>query len=419
MPPSSKLPSPPGRRPLTRRDLLHGGAFAVAGATVVGLPIPFARFLPAGVLLLAHAADGEGGKEGLTHLSDRPVNMETPAHLLDDEATLAHRLFVRNNGLAPPVAEIADEDWTLTIDGEVETPLWLTIADLKRDFDVVTLRLQMECGGNGRRYFSPGASGNQWGFGAIGCPDWTGVRLADVLARAGVKESAVYTAHYGADTHLSGDPDKLPISRGMPIEKALEPHTLIAWSLGDGPLPPTNGYPLRLVVPGWPGSCSHKWLTRITLRDREHDGPKMTGQSYRVPAYPVAPGTEVPDEDMVIITSMPVKSMITFPETGVSRAPGNAFEARGHAWAGERSIAAVETSIDFGATWSPARLEAPVNKYAWARWRADVTLPAPGYYEIWARARDDAGVMQPPIAPGWNPRGYLNNMQHRVAVFAV
>ncbi|MEM8988599.1 MAG: sulfite oxidase [Pseudomonadota bacterium] len=407
------------RIPLTRRGVLTGAA---AYAAALGAPIPFARFLPAGLAPVALAADQEGaahGKDGLTVLNARPVNIETPPHLLDDAATPAERLFVRNNGLPPDVADIADEDWTLSIEGEVERPLSLTIADLKRDFETVTLRLQMECGGNGRRYFTPGASGNQWSFGAIGCPDWTGVRLRDVLARAGVKSSAVYTAHYGADTHLSGDPDKAPISRGAPIDKALEPHTLIAWAMNGAAMPALNGHPLRLVVPGWPGSCSQKWLTRIVLRDQVHDGPKMMGQSYRVPAYPVAPGTEVPDEDMVIIESMPVKSLVTFPETGVARAPGEAFEVRGHAWAGDRAVAALDVSIDFGATWAPADLSEPVNRYAWQRWRADVTLPEAGYYEVWARARDASGIAQPPNPPGWNPRGYLNNMQHRIAVFAV
>lgn len=145
----------------------------------------------------------------------------------------------------------------------------------------------------------------------------------------------------------------------------------------------------------------------------------MGGQSYRVPAYPVAPGTEVPDEDMVIIQSMPVKSLITAPETGVIQTPNTPFEVRGHAWAGDRDVKEMHVSIDFGRSWMKAELAAPKNRYAWQHWRADITLPQHGYFEVWARATDDAGVMQPPVPPGWNPRGYLNNMQHRIAVFAV
>ena len=315
--------------------------------------------------------------------------------------------------------EIDKAAWTLEIDGEVEQPLSLSIDDLKSQFETVTLQLQIECGGNGRKFFSPGASGNQWTFGAVGCPEWTGVRLADVLNAAGVKESAIYTAHYGADTHLSGDPSKEPISRGMPVAKAMDPHNLIAWAINGEAMPLMNGHPLRLVVPGWPGSCSQKWLTKITLRDRVHDGAKMTGTAYRVPKSPVAPGTPVPDEDMEIIESMPVKSLITAPVTGARYTVGETFTARGHAWAGDLDVTALDVSVDFGATWTPTTLEAPVNKFAWQHWTAEMRFDAPGYYEIWARARDSEGRMQPPLPPGWNPKGYLNNMMHRIAVFAV
>jgi len=369
---------------------------------------------------LAQDADGAlRAKPGLTLLNDRPINMETPPHLLDDDVTPAERLFVRNNGLPPVLDGAAAENWRLVIDGEVATPLNLSIADLKSRFETLTLQLQIECGGNGRKFFRPGASGNQWTFGAVGCPQWSGVRLRDVLQAAGVKDNAVYTAHKSADTHLSGDLEKDPISRGVPIDKAMEEHNLIAWALNGEALPALNGFPLRLVVPGWPGSCSQKWLTHITLRDRVHDGAKMTGTSYRVPAYPVAPGTSVPKEDMEIIQAMPVKSLITFPQTGVRVSPQSEFEVRGHAWAGDNSVSSVDISIDFGATWQSANLSRPKNRYAWQRWRAAVSLPQAGYFEVWARATDNEGRAQPPVPPGWNPKGYLNNMQHRVSVFAV
>lgn len=405
----------------SRRTLLKA-AGGVSFAAALGAPIPFVRFLAPGLapVALAQAVSPAAlGKDGLTLLNDRPINMETPPHLLDDEITPAARLFVRNNGLPPAEETVSAEDWRLAIDGEVETPLDLSIADLKARFETVTLQLQLECGGNGRKFFKPGASGNQWTFGAVGCPQWTGVRLSDVLGAAGVKPSAIYTAHYGADTHLSGDPEKRPLSRGVPIAKAMDPHNLIAWAINGEAMPALNGHPLRLIMPGWPGSCSQKWLTRINLRDRVHDGAKMLGKSYRMPAYPVAPGTSVPDEDMEIIHSMPVKSLITYPQTGVKVRPDTAIEVRGHAWAGDLDVAAVDVSIDFGATWMPADLAPPANKYAWQHWRVGVTLPEAGYFEIWARARDSHGRAQPATTPGWNPKGYLNNMQHRIAMFAV
>ncbi|MEO0419443.1 MAG: sulfite oxidase [Pseudomonadota bacterium] len=358
-------------------------------------------------------------KEGFDVLGEKPFNAETPAHLLDDRITPAKRMFVRNNGIPPQIKDADIEGWTLSIEGLVETPLKLSIAELKTRFEPVTLQLQMECAGNGRRYFSPGASGNQWTFGAIACPDWTGVRLADVLTAAGILPGAIYTAHYGADTHLSGDPERQPISRGVPVEKAMDPHNLIAWAINGEDMPIPNGHPLRLVVPGWPGSCSQKWLTRIELRDQVHDGAKMTGQSYRVPAYPVAPGTDVPDEDMVVIGSHPVKSMITYPKTGSRIRPRSPTLVRGHAWAGDRDVTAVDVSIDFGRTWLAANLEAPTNRFAWQHWSAEIVTPQAGYFEVWVRATDNAGEMQPAIPPGWNPKGYLNNMQHRIAVYAV
>jgi DMSO/TMAO reductase YedYZ molybdopterin-dependent catalytic subunit len=311
------------------------------------------------------------------------------------------------------------DGWRLRVDGEVDRPLDLTLAELKQAFEAVTLRLVIECAGNGRRFFRPAASGNQWTFGGVGCADWTGVRLRDVLQRAGVKRSAVYTGHYGADGHLSGDPARTAISRGVPIAKAMEPHTLIAWAMNGADMPVLNGHPLRLVVPGWPGSCSQKWLTRIWVRDREHDGEKMTGQSYRMPAYPVAPGTEVADADMEIIQSMPVKSLITSPATGSRMRFGAPIEVRGHAWSGETDVAQVDVSIDFGATWTRASLAPAANKYAWRRFRASVRAPEQGYYEIWARATDAEGRAQPASPPGWNPHGYCNNQQHRVAVFVI
>ncbi len=406
----------------TSRRALLKTAGGVSFAAALGAPIPFARFLAPGLapVALAQAVSPAAlNKDGLTLLNDRPINMETPPHLLDDAITPATRLFVRNNGLPPAVETVSAENWRLAIDGEVETPLDLTIADLKARFETVTLQLQLECGGNGRKFFKPGASGNQWTFGAVGCPQWTGVRLSDVLDAAGVKPSAIYTAHFGADKHLSGDPERHPLSRGVPITKAMERHNLIAWAINGEAMPALNGHPLRLVIPGWPGSCSQKWLTRINLRDKVHDGAKMSGKSYRMPAYPVAPGTSVPDEDMTIIHSMPVKSLITYPQTGVKKRPSSAFEVRGHAWAGDDDVAAVDVSIDFGATWRSADLDPPDNKFAWQHWRIDVTLPEAGYFEIWARARDSQGRSQPATTPGWNPKGYLNNMQHRIAIFAV
>ncbi|MEM7060191.1 MAG: sulfite oxidase [Pseudomonadota bacterium] len=380
-------------------------------AAIVGTSIPFGRNLPVGFVPAALADEVLAGKDGLTLLNDRPVNAETPPELLDDAITPTNRHFIRNNGIPPE--DVDAEAWTLTIDGFVDTPMTMTVADLRANFEVVTMALTLECGGNGRSFFDPPAKGNQWTYGAVACSEWTGVRLKDVLEKAGVQSNVVYTAHYGADEHLSGDPDKLPISRGVPIAKAMTDNVLIAFEMNGAPLHPMNGAPLRLVVPGWPASTGHKWLTRIELRDIVHDGPKMTGKAYRVPNRKVSPGEKVETEDFVIIERMPVKSLVTFPANGAE--VGMETEVRGHAWSGDREIAKVDISFDFGATWQAADLDAPVNSGAWQNWRATVKLPQAGYYEVWARATDSEGEMQP-FAIDWNPKGYLNNTMHRVGL---
>ena len=389
--------------------------------TLAGLPVIFGAALPEGIRLLGLPPAGPtlpGKHPELLILNDRPVNAETPAHLLDEKVTGADRLFVRNNGLAPASPPADPSTWTLRISGEaIPEPVTFTLVELQQRFTERTYRLTLECGGNGRKEFSPPARGNQWGSGAVGCPEWTGVRLRDVLEAAGYdKSKAVYIGYYGADTHLSGDPDKVVISRGVPIGKAVENESLIAWAMNGEPLPLLNGYPLRLVISGYPASVSGKWLTEIVVRDRVHDGEKMEGQSYRLPCTPVPPGTEVADRDMCIIEAMPVKSLITSPKTGAVLTAGQSLPLAGHAWCGQGAVSKVDYSIDFGSTWKRCSLTQAANRYAWQHFSATVRFPQAGYYEVWARATDEAGSAQPMVLPNWNPRGYLNNACHRIAV---
>lgn len=391
-------------------------------STALGMTIPFARFMPAGLVPAAFAAENAPdqieGKEGLVILNDRPVNAETPAHLLNDDVTPNRYMFIRNNGLPPE--NVNPDNWNLEVSGEsCVTPTTFSIADLKARFEEVTLQLQLECGGNGRSEFVPAASGNQWTTGAIGCPSFTGVRLRDVLNYCGVARDAVYVGYYGADTHTSGNPDLDPISRGVPITKAMERESLIAWAMNGEDIPIQNGFPLRMVCAGWPGSVSGKWIDRIVVRDRVHDGEKMAAPSYTVPAVPVAPGSRVPAEDMRIIESMPVKSLITSPQSGISHDFRQRMTVRGHAWAGDNQVSGVFLSVDFGATWLPTAVSPPANRLSWQTFQSWVQFPEPGYYEVWARAMDNQGRSQPMVVPGWNPRGYLNNACHRIAVQAV
>ena len=357
-------------------------------------------------------------KPHLRALSVLPLNAETPAHLLDEPFTSAPHMFVRNNGLLPTSTD--PSGWGLNIDGEAcLRPRRFSLAELRTQFEAHTYALTIECGGNGRAEFHPPVPGNQWTTGAVSCARWTGVRLGDLLNAVGMTSDAVYVAYYGKDRHLSGDPAKVVISRGVPVAKAQQPETLVAWAMNDAPIPPLHGGPLRLVAGGWPGSVSGKWLHRLAIRDRVHDGPKMGGHSYRVPCEPVEPGAEVPAEEMCIIEAMPVKSLITHPASGVRHRLAGPLAVRGHAWAGERAVARMFLSADYGQTWQRAALDEPINRLAWQRFHGEVRFTRPGYYEVWARAEDDHGVAQPMLVPGWNPKGYLNNACHRIAVQVV
>jgi len=413
----------------SRRGFLGGAGVAAMGA-VVGGSIPFSQNMPAGLVPTALAQNTPpapeskgpqhlefpGKDKGLVVIGDRPLVAETPENLLDDDTTPTSKFYIRNNG-NPPEAPANPDAWKLTIDGEVNKPLEITLGDLKKNYRAKTLRMVLECGGNGRSFFTPPTSGNQWTNGGAGCAEWTGVSLADVLRTAGVKPSGIYTANYGADTHLSGDAKRLTLSRGVRIAKAMEPESLLVWAMNGKPLENVHGAPLRLVIPGWAGSVSHKWLTKITIRDKEHDGPGMTGTSYRLSINPMVPGSKADPKNFRILESMPVRSIVTSPANGNKLAAGTReLKLRGAAWAGDLTVRQVDVSVDFGQTWVRANLNQPKNRFDWQRWTANVKVPSDGYYEVWSRATDSNGKMQPHTAPNWNPSGYGANPFHRIAV---
>ncbi|MCX6213883.1 sulfite oxidase [Spirosoma sp.] len=405
-----------------RRGFLKTSSLATL-TSLLGTPIAFADRLPKHYLPLVFRLDDPANpmatkNKSLVVLNDKPWNVETPAYLLDDDVTPAEKMFIRNNGQIPASIDLAG--WKLTINGEsVKAPKTYTLAELKAKFKPYTYQLVVECGGNGRAGYFPKTAGNQWTEGGVSCAEWTGVRLKDILADVGLTDTAVYIGYYGQDLHLSGDPNQPVISRGVPIAKALEDETLVAWAMNGQDIPLVHGHPLRLVIGGWPASVSGKWLHTIAIRNKVHDGAKMTGKSYRVPIHPVVPGVDPPDSDFKIIESMPVKSVITFPQTGLETPMGKPLALRGHAWAGDRVVKELYVSIDFGETWQKADLKAPKNRLAWQQWSAEVNFPIQGYYEVWARATDDKGVSQPMVMPQWNPEGYLNNACHRIAVKVV
>jgi sulfite oxidase len=411
----------------SRRSFLGGTGLAAIGA-VIGGTMPFSKGSGVGVSeaqaqgAAAPAAKGPqllkypGKNEGLVVLGDRPLVAETPENLLDDDTTPTAKFFIRNNGQMPEETKDPD-NWKLVIDGEVNNKIEITLGELKKKFKPVTRRLVIECGGNGRSFFNPQARGNQWTNGGIGCAEWTGVKLIDVLKTAGVKPSAVFSGHYGADPHLSGEKGKDALSRGVPIKKLMDENNLLVWAMNGQPLSLIHGFPLRLIVPGWPGSVSAKWVTRIWIRDKAHDGQGMGGTSYRVPINPMVPGDKVDEKNFRDLESMPIRSIITSPSNGTKLAKGaREVNLRGAAWAGDNAVKDVHVSTDYGATWQKASLGKPKNKYDWQRWTAKVKLPSDGYFEIWTRGTDSKGTMQPHIAGNWNPQGYGANPMHRIAV---
>ena len=351
-------------------------------------------------------------KPELTVLPTPELNAETPAHLLDEDITPTDRLFVRNTGFMPGFSDAELAAWMLTIDGCVRAPRRFSLDALKRDFETVSQIAVMECAGNGRAFFKEQTSTVLWMHGATGCPRWTGVRLGDVLRACGVTAEAVYTGHHSPDLYL--DDSGPALSRGLPIAKALAPETMLAFGLNGAPLPPIHGGPLRIIAPGYPGAASQKWLTRIELRDREHDGERMAGLHYRMPRVPMQPGDPIDESLFDVITDMPVRSVITSPRDGFTARLGDPLMLRGHAWSGHVPVVSVEVSTDGGTRWRKATLGPLPDRFAWRRVLLTLPAPQPGELEIIMRATDAQGHTQPLGSAPWNPRGYLNNTCHRI-----
>jgi DMSO/TMAO reductase YedYZ molybdopterin-dependent catalytic subunit len=341
--------------------------------------------------------------------STRPEDLEMPLSGFSDYITPIEHFFVRTHVYVPTVN---GNEWRLKIEGEVAAPQVLTLDDLKK-MPAVDLVSVVECAGNGRGFFEPPVAGAQWSTGAVGNARWRGVRLADVLRNAGLKDSAREILFDGADVPLGTMPD---FQRSIPLKKALDPHTLLAYEMNGETLPVKHGFPLRVVAPGWASDSWMKWLTGIRVLDKEHDGFWMKG-AYRRPPRPVAPGAAVPPEQMVPVTSLRVKSVIAEPRDGSQAAAGKPVRIRGVAWSGDAgSVTGVDVSVDGGRTWKAAALPAgQKTQFGWRQWELVWTPPQEAYYTILARARDSAGNTQP-FDQEWNPAGYGWNVVPRVGL---
>jgi DMSO/TMAO reductase YedYZ molybdopterin-dependent catalytic subunit len=343
--------------------------------------------------------------------STRPEDLEMPLEGFADFITPIDHFFVRSHVSVPKV-ELAQ--WQLKIDGHVSTAFSLSMADLRK-MPAVELVSVLECAGNGRSFYQPSAAGLQWANGAVGNGRWRGVRLADVLQRAGVKVGAVEVLFDGADVPLGTMED---FQRSIPLKKALDSDTILAYEMNGEPLPVKHGFPLRVVVPGWAGDSWTKWLTGIRVLNEESRGFWMKN-AYLHPGKPVAPGAVIPADAMRPVTSLHVKSVIASPGNESSVEPGKPVIVHGAAWTGDAGgrIAAVDVSVDQGRTWKAAKLTGPATAFGWRLWEFSWTPAREQRYTVLARARDTSGDIQP-VVPEWNPSGYLFNAIARVDVNA-
>ncbi len=360
---------------------------------------------PAGAVPTASTM-GEKAPEMKMH-SERPLTASVTAEHHNFAVTPSNRMFVRNNLLTP---DIAANQHVLRVKGLVDRPLELTVDELKRRFPAFTTQSMLECAGSGRTGFNPTPRGTPWPpTGGMGCPQWTGVSVAEVLKAAGMQSGAAHVAFTGAD--FGALPNIPPVTRSIPVWKAMERHTMIAFDMNGAPLPKVHGYPLRIVVPGWAGSASTKWVSSIDVLAAPFKGPYMD-ESYRIPARPVAPGEKMP-ADAVATEAWPVKSMITHPAPNAKFAAGGAMLVEGRAWAGDYEIARVDLSFNEGVSWVRADLNAGGDRYGWRTFSYEYRPRSSGYMTVLARAADDKGSVQPIIA-AWNPLGYFWNGIHRV-----
>ena len=346
---------------------------------------------------LAPAALLEAAEKYMLQVGGYPLNAETPLELLTDYLTPNDLFFVRSHWI-PRMPEA--RTWRLTVDGDVNKRLSLMYPDLRK-MPRAEATCVLQCAGNGRGLHQPVLPGVQWMYGAVGNARWTGVRVRDVLARAGVKAGAAHLHLFGSDD----PPGKVPpFHRSIELSKAMD-DCILAYEMNGQPLPPQHGAPLRLIVPGWAGDHWMKWIVKLTVSSKPQTGFFMD-TAYRWPLKPGEPGVAFKPEEMKPLTEMAVKSNIT---TAPKKARvGHAIDLRGFAFSGAPGIAKVEVSDDDGRTWRPATLDPRSAPHSWRLWSYRWTPKRAGAVRLFARATDSAGAVQPRSAV-WNQSGYLYN----------
>jgi DMSO/TMAO reductase YedYZ molybdopterin-dependent catalytic subunit len=401
-----------------RRHFLHASA---AGALLAASPL---RALAAGQLgpaglpsgaLESAVLDTLPGRVPLIKRTWRPPNFETPTAYFNDAFTRNEAFFVRYH--LANIPEVDAASWRLTIGGPAaEKALELDLEQLKRGFEQVEVAALCICSGNRRGLSNPHVPGVQWGNGAMGNARWKGVRLRDVLNRAGVKADALEVVADGADAAVL---DKTPdFVKSIPVWKALDENTLIAWEMNGEPLPHWNGYPVRLVVPGWTATYWMKHLTSLKLVNEPYKGFWMA-TAYRIPKgkFAIVDRFLTQETDTnTPITEMVVSSLVTNLRDGSVLPGGKPAMVRGVAWDGGFGMQTVEVSLDGGKLWRPADLGADLGRYAWRQWSFPIASPQPGdEHVVMAKATNRIGSSQT-FELVFNPAGYHNNVVQPVRV---
>jgi len=407
----------------SRRDFIKSIAGGMV-ATGSGILLPrFAtansRFsmgpasLPSGTLD-ASILDALPGKKPLIKRSFRPPNYETPVDYFNSEFTPNDVFFVRYH--LTNIPELNVQDWRLKIGGDAaQKPFEITMDSLKKDFEQVEVAAVCQCAGNRRGLSDPHVPGVEWGYGAMGNAKWKGVRLQEILKKAGLSKDALEVAFNGTDF---GAIDKTPdFIKSIPIWKALDENTIIAYEMNGTPLPHWNGYPARIVVPGWTATYWMKHVTSIEVLTQSLKGFWMN-PAYRIPKgkFPLVDRfVSQETETNTPITEMVVNSLITNIKDGEIFGKGRPIEVQGIAWDGGYGIRTVEVSTDGGMTWRAAELKRDLGRFSWRQWRFAFLPTAKGMHSIMAKASNRQGATQT-FDLIFNPAGYHNNVVQKINV---
>ena len=356
-------------------------------------------------------------KAPLVLLTDRPVQLETPRHYFLEAITPNDAFFVRWHLEGIP-NEVDLKLWRLRVEGNVNSPLELSFTDLMRKFEPATLVAVNQCSGNSRSRFTPRVAGGQWGNGAMGCARWTGARFRDVLKMAGVKAGSVQVQMEGLERGKGpqGKPS-YEFQKSLDLSDPVLDECIIAYAMNGEPLPMLNGFPARLIAPGYFATYWVKCLSWVRLLDKTDDNFWMN-PAYRVPETPR--GTTMPEDvkagkvKMIPITRMPVRSFVISPDGGTKIPAGMPVSVRGIAFSGAGRVAKVEFSSGAGG-WREAKLGEDLGPYAFRTWEISWRPEKPGKYSLAARATDEKGNVQPDEGV-WNPGGYLWNKIERQEV---